>query len=207
MIVPTMTIPEAIASAKADIPALYNKTSRQIQEQEREHRKNRRAGDIVRREEYTSPTNNKWLYVLTTNKKHSIRNFFTWFHAKEGIFGLQPSYEGLHFLFTPHFFTRYRERSGNGEPTAIENLTAFFFRNSATYAMRTGREHLGFPAFIGSVPDGYVLGTLHEGDGYHRCRTFVSHTQAFPEQEEQWEGLDAVRQLQFRYPALFAQLK
>ena len=110
MIVPTMTIPEAIASAKADIPALYNKTGRQIQEQEREHRKNRRAGDIVRREEYLSPSNNKWLYVLTTNKKHSIRNFFTWFHAKEGIFGLQPSSVGLHFLFTPHFFTRYRER-------------------------------------------------------------------------------------------------
>ncbi|MBK7944792.1 MAG: hypothetical protein IPJ85_05535 [Flavobacteriales bacterium] len=128
-------------------------------------------------------------------------------HAREGFFGLQPSYEGLSFLFPPHFLTRYRERSGTGATAALDNLIAFFYRNPSTTAMRTGKEHLGFPAFIGAVPDGYVLGTLHFDEGYHRCRTFVSHAQAFPNQAEQWEGLAALHEFQCRYPKLFAQLK
>ncbi|MBL0127463.1 MAG: hypothetical protein IPP83_08365 [Flavobacteriales bacterium] len=202
-----MSIAEAIAEAKADLASVQNKTLSLIKEQERMHRKDRRSGDIVGRRAYTSPGKNNWLCVTTTNKKHTLQNFLMYFHAKEGFFALQPSYEGLSFLFTPHFLMRYRERSGHGAPTAIENLTAFFYRNSATTAMRTGKEHLGFPAFIGAVPDGYVLGTLHYDEGYHRCRTFVSHDQAFPNQEEQWEGLAALHELQTRYPKLFAQLK
>ena len=110
-------------------------------------------------------------------------------------------------LYTPHFFTRYRERSGQGVPAAIDNLTTFYFRNSACTAMRTGKQHLGLPAFIGAVPDGYVLGTLHEAQGYQRCRTFVSHAQAFPNQEEQWEGLAALHELRTRYPKMFAQMQ
>lgn len=205
MYVPTMTIPEAIAEAKADLPSVQNKMLDLIQKQERAHRKNRNGGDLVTRKAYTSKNN--WLYVLTTNKKHSVQNFFMWFHAKEGLFGLQPSFEGLHYLYTPHFFTRFRERSGHGAPTAVENLTAYFFRNPAAMAMRTGKEHLGLPAIIGAVPDGYVLGTIHQAEGYQRCRTFVSHEQAFPNQEKDWEGLAALHELQMRYPKLFAQLK
>ncbi|MEO8590009.1 MAG: hypothetical protein ABI432_11600, partial [Flavobacteriales bacterium] len=207
MLINTMSVPEAITEAKADLPRVQNKMLSLIAEQERRHRKNRRAGDLVLQSNYTSLNNNKWLYVLTTNKKHSLQNFFTWFNAREGITGLQLASEGLHFLYTPHFFTRYRERSGHGAPAAIDNLTTFFFRNPSNTAMRTGKEHLGFPAFIGAVPDGYVLGTLHYDEGYQRCRTFISHDQAFPNQEEQWEGLAAIHELQKRYPKMFAQLK
>ncbi|MCC6937037.1 MAG: hypothetical protein IT226_02335 [Flavobacteriales bacterium] len=57
------------------------------------------------------------------------------------------------------------------------------------------------------MPDGYVLGTLHYDEGYHRGRTFVSHKEAFPNQAEQWEGLAALYELQTRQPKLFAQLK
>lgn len=207
MFTPTMSIPEAIAEAQADLPGVQNKMLVHIKEQERKHRKDRRSGDLVTRKAYTSPRKNNWLYVLTTNKKHSLQNFFMWFHAKDGLHGLQLSSEGLHFLFRPHLFTRYRERSGHGQPTAIDNLTAFFYRNSSTTAMRTGNEYLGLPAFIGAVPDGYVLGTLHYDEGYHRCRTFVSHEEAFPNQQKDWEGLAALHELQLRYPKLFAQLK
>ena len=207
MYVPTMSIPEAIAEARADLPAVQNKLRAVIHEQERRHRKQRRSGDLIDCRAYTSPAKNHWLCVTTTNKKHTLQNFLMPIHAREGFFGLQPSSEGLSFLFTPHFLMRYRDRSGTGAAAALDNLIAFFYRNPCTTAMRTGKEHLGFPAFIGAVPDGYVLGTLHYDEGYHRCRTFVSHEQAFPNQAEQWEGLAALRELQFRYPKLFAQLK
>ena len=207
MYVPTMSIPEAIAEARADLPSVQNKLRAVIQEMERRHRKDRGRGDLVDQRAYTSPGKNNWLCVTTTNKKQTLQNFLMYIHARDGFFGLQPSFEGLSFIFTPHFLNRYRERSGNGAPAAIDNLTTFFYRNSATTAMRTGKEHLGLPSFIGAVPDGYVLATLHYAEGYHRCRTFVSHAQAFPNQEEQWEGLAALHELQTRYPKLFAQLK
>ena len=206
MIVPNMSIPEAIAEAKGDLGAVQNKLRGLIATEQRLHRKDRRAGDRVLQGTYISPGKNHWLYNITTTKKHCTHNLFTWYHAVDGMFGLQLSHEGYHFLFTPHFFTRFRERSGEGAVLAIDNITRFFFRNPATTAMRTGRQHLGFPAFIGAVPDGYVLGTLHEDDGYHRCRTFIDHEQAFKNQQEDWEGLDAIRQLHLRHPAMVAQL-
>jgi len=108
-----MTIAEAIAEAKADLHSVQNKTLPLIKEQERSHRKNRHGGDIVGRRAYTSPGKNNWLCVTTTNKKHTLQNFLMYIHAKDGFFALQPSYEGLSFLFTPHFLMRYRERSGH----------------------------------------------------------------------------------------------
>ncbi len=41
MYVPTMSIPEAIADAKADLPSVQRKMLHAIQEQERRHRRNR----------------------------------------------------------------------------------------------------------------------------------------------------------------------
>lgn len=207
MYVPSMSIPEAIAEARADLPAVRNKLRSVIQQQERALRKQRSLGQLVHTTAYTSPSRNNWLCVTTTNKKHTLQNFMMYIQAADGFFGLQPSFEGLSFLFTPHFLNRYRERSGQGATLPIDNLTAFFFRNPSTMAMSTGKQHLGFPSFIGAVPDGYVLGTLHYDQGYHRCRTFVSHEQAFPNQQQDWEGLAALHELQVRYPALFAQLR
>ncbi len=46
-----------------------------------------------------------------------------------------------------------------------------------------------------AVPDGSMLGTLRYTEGYHRCRTFVSHVQAYPNQAEQWEGPAALHEL------------
>lgn len=207
MYVPTMTLGEAVAEAKADLLAVRRKLSSVIAAQERAHRKDRRGGDKVDQRGYTSPGNNHWLCVTTTNKKHTLQTFMMPINAKEGFFGVQPASEGMSFVFTPHFLSRYRERSGFGAVSAIDNLTAFFYRNPSTTAMRTGHHHLGFEAFIGAVPDGYVLGTLHEDGGYHLCRTFVSHALAFPEQEKQWEGLAALYALQLRHPKLFKQLQ
>lgn len=207
MFVATMSVPEAIAEAKADLPTVQNKMLPLIARQERQHRKHRRSGDLRSVSTYNSLRRNNWIYVLTTNKKHSLQNFIMWFHGAEGLFALQLSSEGLHSLFTPHFFTRYRERSGQGKPAAVDNLVAFFTHNPSLTAMRTGKDYNGLPGMIGAVPDGYVLGSIHEGEGYQRCRTFVSHAQAFPGQQKDWEGLDAIRQLQFRYPALFRQVK
>ena len=205
MFVPTMTIPEAIAEAKADLVSVQRKLMHSIQTQEREHRKNRRGGDIVGKFTYVSPRDNNWLYVITTNKKQSFHNVLMWYRAKEGLCGLQLAHEGLHNLFMPHFFTQYRARMKSPITDPEENLRNFFFRNPAAMIMRTGKEHLGFPAAFGSVPDGYVLGTVHDDLQYVRCRTFVDHTRAFKNQKEDHEALELVRLLRERYPALLAQ--
>lgn len=207
MVVHTMSIPEAIAEAKTDLPSVQNKIRSLIHEQERLHRKDRRGGDRIAQGTYTSLRRNNWLYNIHVTKKHSSHNVLMWFYNGDGLHGLQLAHEGYHFMFTPHFFTRYRERSGCGAVEAVPNLTAYFFRNPAVTAMSTGREHLGLPAFIGMVPDGYVLGTLHQEEGYHRFRTFVHHDQAFAQQEEHWQGLAAIRELQLRHPAVMAQLQ
>ena len=207
MYVPTMSIPEAIAEAKADLRCVQNKIKGLIEVQQRAHRKDRRAGDRVVHGAYTSQARNNWLYNITVTKKNTVHNVFMWFHAPQGLFGLQLAYEGYHFLFTPHFFTRFRERSGEGAPAALENITQFFYRNPCPIGMRTGRTHLDLPAFIGAVPDGYVLGTLNEEHGYHLCRTYVHHDQAFANQQQDWEGLTALNMLRSNHPALFAQLK
>lgn len=206
MFVPTMTIPEAIAEAKADLVSVQRKLMRTIQEQEREHRKNRRGGDIVGKFAYPSPRDNNWLYVITTNKKQSFHTVLMWFYAKEGLCGLQLCYEGLNNLYTPHFFTRYRERMKSSIADPEDNLRNFFFRNPSAMIMRTGKEHMGFPAAFGSLPDGYVLGTVHDDLNYVRCRTFVSHEEAFKNQQENGEAMEAVRQLRERFPALHAQV-
>ncbi|MEO8068038.1 MAG: hypothetical protein ABI599_10140 [Flavobacteriales bacterium] len=201
-----MTIPEAIAYAKADLSSVQNKMQSKVKEQQREHRKSRRAGGIKRMHIYTSPEDNNWLCVITTNKKQTFQCFLMWFYAKEGLCGLQPAFDGLPTLFTPHLFTRYREYSGHGAPEAVANLQQFFFRNPSAAIMGTGKMRLGFPAVLGSIPDGFVLGTQHDDEGYVRCRTYVNHERAFKNQAEDWEALDAVRQLRERFPALHAQV-
>lgn len=207
MYVPTMSIPEAIAEATADRRSVHNKISSLIEAQQRAHRKDRRGGDRIARGAYTSPEHNHWLYTITVTKKTSNHTMFMWFHALQGLFGLQLASSGLPFLYTPHFFTRFRERSGEGAPAALDNLTQYAYRNAMPMAMRTGRIHLGQPAFLGAVPDGCILGTLNEDVGYHLCRTFVSHEQAFANQQEDWMGLTVASELQLRYPAMLAQMK
>lgn len=209
MIVGTMSIEEAIAEAKADLPSVQNKMRAVIQEQERAHRKNRRAGDRFARAEYNnSPRKNNWLFVVTTTKHQSVHNVLMWFRLQDkSLCGLQLSSEGLPQLYTAHFLTRYRERSGEGAVDADENLRAFFFRNHGIATMKTGRDHQGLPAVIGALRDGYALGTVHTDEGYVRCRTFINLEQARAYQAENREALEAIRELQTRYPRLYAQIK
>lgn len=207
MFVPTMTIPEAIAEASRDLVSVQRKLAHTIQEQERAHRKNRRGGDIVGHFTYTSPLQNNWLYVITTNKKQSFHSVLMWFYAADGLTGLQLCSEGLPYIYPPHFFKRFRERSGEGDTDAEQNLRNYFFRNPSPCTMYTDKLHLGFPAILGAMPDGYVLGTAHADEGYMRCRTFISHAEAFKNQQEHWEGLEAARQLRERFPVLFAQVR
>jgi hypothetical protein len=208
MFVATMSMEEAIAEAKADLTSVQNKMRAVIQIQEREHRKNRRAGDRIAQAEYISPRKNNWLYVVTTTKHQTVHNVLMWFRLQDkSLCGLQLSYEGLHQLYTAHFLTRYRERSGAGAVDADENLRAFFFRNHGGPTMRTGREHKGFPAAIGALADGYSLGTVHADEGYVRCRTFINREQAHAYQAENREALEAIRELQTRYPRLYAQIR
>ncbi len=207
MFVPTMTIQEAIAEALADLVSVQRKMARTIEEQERAHRKNRRGGDIIGQHSYCSPMKNNWLYVITTNKKQSFHNVLMWFYSKDGLHGLQLCSGGMHSLYTPHFLQRFRERSGHGDVHAEANLRAYFFRNPTPMIMETGKQHEGLPAILGSLPDGFVLGTAHEDEGYTRCRTFITHQQAFEFQKENGEALDALRELLQRYPAVYAQLQ
>jgi hypothetical protein len=207
MYVPTMSIVEAIAEAKADLRSVQNKMLANIKALERQQRTNRRQGALRGIDRYTSPRRNHWMYAITVTKKSTTHTVMMWFHAPEGLMALQLSYQGYHFVYTPHFFTRYRERSGAGAPEAVANLEAYFTRNPAATAMRTGKEHLGLPAFIGAIPDGYILGTLNEAVGYHLCRTYIHHDQAFRNQAEDWDGLTALHTLQLNHPALFAQLR
>lgn len=206
MFVPTMTIREAIAEASRDLVSVQRKLAHTIEEQQRAHRKNRRGGDIVGNFQYTSPLQNNWLYSITTNKKQSFHSVLMWFYAADGLTALQLCSEGLPYIFPPHFFKRFRERSGEGHTEAEQNLRNYFYRNPVPLTMFTGKEHLGYPAILGALPDGYVLGTQHAEEGYTRCRTFISHDMAFKNQEKDWEGLEAVRQLQERFPALYAQM-
>ncbi len=207
MYVPTMSITEAIAEAKADLRSVQNKMLSNIKALSRQQRTNRREGGLREVHSYTSPRRNNWMYAITVTKKNSVHNVMMWFQAPEGLTGLQLSHQGHHFVYTPHFFTRYRERSGTGAPGAVDNLQAYFSRNPAAMAMRTGKEHLGLPAIIGAVPDGFVLGTLDERAGYHLCRTYIHHDQAFANQAADWDGLNALLTLQLHHPALFAQLR
>ena len=78
---------------------------------------------------YTSPLQNNWLYVITTNKKQSFHAVLMWFYAADGLTGLQLASEGLPYIYPPHFFKRFRERSGEGDTDAVQNLRNYFFRN------------------------------------------------------------------------------
>ena len=128
-------------------------------------------------------------------------------YAADGLTGLQLCSEGLPYIYPPHFFKRFRERSGQGDANAEQNLRNYFFRNPTPCTMYTDTLHLGLPSILGAMPDGYVLGTEHAAEGYMRCRTFISHAEAFKDQQEDWVGLEAARQLRERYPALFAQVR
>lgn len=75
MVVSNMSIPEAIAEARADLPAVRNKLRSVIHQQERALRKQRSLGQLVHTTAYTSPARNHWLCVTTTNKKHTLQNF------------------------------------------------------------------------------------------------------------------------------------
>jgi hypothetical protein len=137
MYVPTMSIEEAIAEAMADLRSVQNKMQANLKSLSRQQRVNRRKGNLRGIERYTSPRRNHWMYAITVTKKTTTHNVMMWFQAPEGLTALQLSSQGYHFVFTPHFFTRYRERSGTGAPEAVANLEAYFTRNPAASAMRT----------------------------------------------------------------------
>lgn len=215
MIVPSMTYEEIVKAFRKDIEASENKIDGLADSfSSLTLKRSRNAFPFSKTYEYVTRQNNLMFFTFMATKRSDWKDphlsIAGAFHTDEGIYGI---YVGListgktvtqgSYIFTPHFFKRYRERVlKNQRLTTKEVLNIFFSRNlsvtsvemSDTFSKTYKKyEKDGIPLYAGKMKDGNCF-MEHVTPSICIVKTIIPDEMLYNNQDHAFGQLEDIRQ-------------
>ena len=143
MILPGMTYEEMAAQYLGDLhDIMAKKKTFQAKFSSYVKRSRSKAYPMTAQYEYVSHTNrNRYLYCYTAFKRSDwdepYCNAICLFEGKGGMYAMATSnFQKTVIIFTPHFFSRYRERILHGEDIHGDALIKRYFSNNTRFVLK-----------------------------------------------------------------------
>lgn len=151
----------------------------------------------------TSPNKNRWLLTWEAYSRKNIGDNILFamvclINTNRGRIAVMPSVQDLlnprYFIFLPHFFQRFAERTGI-ELTG-EDLMRRFFQYNANFSIETRKRMVTENQYAieatGTSEEGVALG-YQLADGSFFFKTFISYEMAKGEQVEEFRESESKR--------------
>lgn len=145
----------------------------------------------------SSPNKNRWLLTWEAHSRKNIGDnilfaMVCFINTNRGRIAVMPSVQDLlnprYFIFLPHFFQRFTERTGI-ELTG-EDLMRRFFQYNANFSIETRQRVINEKQYAieatGTSEEGVALG-YQLADGSFFFKTFITYNMAKGEQVENFE--------------------
>lgn len=195
MITTTMNYDEIKEEVRKDIPLVLDLSDKRNQKVRRAVLKSQlfpvRLYTFV-----TSPNKNRWLLTWEAYSRKNIGDNILFamvclINTNRGRIAVMPSVQDLlnprYFIFLPHFFQRFAERTGI-ELTG-EDLMRRFFQYNANFSIETRQRVINEKQYAieatGTSEEGVALG-YQLADGSFFFKTFITYNMAKGEQVEEF---------------------
>lgn len=151
---------------------------------------------------YDSPKKNRWLILMEARNRKEIGDnsrvtYVTTYNSPHGVYAIMVSFVNKNsqlVFFPPHFFKRFRERTGRKD-TGMKLLINYFRHNSGfvydTVITSVGNDNY-ITEIAGSTRDGVALGILSIHNNV-LFKTFVTYDMLQGEQIEKYTQNEKIR--------------
>ncbi|MEO8066657.1 MAG: hypothetical protein ABI599_03080 [Flavobacteriales bacterium] len=190
MIVETMRPEEVVREACTDLPAMWNKMKKPIEELTHAARVNKKLRGKEVLKEYRSPQGNNWLVVLRPDTKVMQVSPFVWYRGRDGMYRTARIQDkGVSIHISHHALAQYFERF-NREKDGMERLQEFILENFDMALV----SHPDDPNELRcGIKHGMLTGRFVVPDVVAQLTTFINHGQYFDDQVSLGEQLDDMR--------------
>lgn len=139
---------------------------------------------------FTSSRRNKYLIYIEARKKGDWKtNTFYYVCCAGNIAYLYNKELNLLSVFTPHFFSRYRERFIMDNNITTKQVIEKFFKNNL---LTTCKVRVQDNTFMGTCKDGIAFGKYEKGIAI--IKTFISRDMQFDKQKVLCNHIDRFRE-------------